>query len=399
MSWGHDGLDVATYAVFRGLWYDSAPGVSAYPEYDDLAGDVIPTRPTDYADAVASAEWEFAGTAAAPTLTFTDTGMTSGRGVYYYEVFAIDAATNASATAPANDRATNYWLGDVDGDGEVDVIPDIDTLGDTFGVCDGDLDYNNVCDVGPTDDWSSRGIPTTDSCIDFEDLIVFAINFGVVTPAKDLPLISDTVHLAWVPLDETHYVLQLTGGEGLLGLRVQAAGAVRAVTAGELLAGQHDPIFLRNLGSGLDANLAVMGGGIAGTGDLLVVETAGEIAGEDLVITARGLDNRDVTVNFSAPQGPALPTVFSLEANYPNPFNPKTTIAFALPSDQDVRLAVYSVDGRLVRLLVNERREAGRHEAVWRGEDATGRRVATGTYFAVIDAGDFHEVRKMSLVK
>ena len=71
VNWAHDGTDVATYEVYRGLWYDTTPGVSAYPEYDDLAGDVIPTRPADYDDAVASAEWEFAGTVPAGTLAFT----------------------------------------------------------------------------------------------------------------------------------------------------------------------------------------------------------------------------------------------------------------------------------------------------------------------------------------
>ncbi len=399
VSWDHDGLDVASYAVFRGLWYDTTPGTTAYPEYDDLAGNVIPTRPIDYAGAVASTEWELAGTVAAGTLVFTDTGMTTGRGVYYYEVFAIDAATNGSLAAADNDRATNYWLGDVhDEDGDVDIF-DIDQLGDAFGECDGGTYYDNTCDVGPTDDWSRVGIPTTDSCIDFEDLIVFAMNFGVVTSAKDLPAIDDTVFLAWARLDETRYALRLTGGAGLLGLRVQSATGVRSVSAGSLLADQRDPVFLRNLGGGLDANLAVMGGGVTGAGDLLIVTSGREIAAEDLVITARGLDNREVTVSFSAVTGETLPSVFALEANYPNPFNPQTTIGFALPREADVKLAVYGVDGRLVRVLVDEHRDAGRHDVIWRGDDTAGRRVATGTYFYIIDAGDFHQVRKMSLIK
>jgi hypothetical protein len=225
------------------------------------------------------------------------------------------------------------------------------------------------------------------------------MNFGVVTPAKDLPLIGDTVYLAWTRLDETRYALSLADGAGLLGLRVTADQAVAGVSAGAALSDQDGPVFLRNLGAGLDANLAVMGTGITGTGDLLIVQTTREITVEDLTVTARGLDNREVQVSFAAPTGAVLPTAFALEAAYPNPFNPMTTIAYALPQDADVRLAVYGVDGRLVRILVDERREAGRHEVVWQGDDASGRRVATGTYFYVIDADTFHDVRKMSLVK
>ncbi len=414
VSWSHDGADVASYAVFRGLWYDTTPGVSAYPEYDDLAGSVTPTRPADHAAAVASAEWELAGTVTAgEPLEFTDSWPdASARGIYYYEVFAVDAAANGSAAAPANDRATNYWLGDIDADGDVDVL-DIDALGDSFGLCDDtpgavDDDWNddavidNVIDVGPTDDVSRVGIPTTDSCVEFEDLMIFAMNFSVVDGRKTLPAIADVATLAWRQVDATHWALQLTGSQGLQALRIQAAtsaGAIRSVTAGPLLADQSGPVFLRNVGEALDANLAVFGEGFTGTGDLLVVETGEAITADQLVITARGLDNREVQVSFTAATGVELPSIYRLDQNHPNPFNPRTTIRFALPEAADVRLEVYGVDGRLVKTLVSEIREAGHHEVIWRGNDDAGRRVATGTYFYVIDAGDFHQVRKMTLMK
>ena len=47
VTWTHDGADTIAYEIYRGLWYDTIAGVSAYPEYDDLAGNTFPTRPSD----------------------------------------------------------------------------------------------------------------------------------------------------------------------------------------------------------------------------------------------------------------------------------------------------------------------------------------------------------------
>ncbi|MCA1790238.1 MAG: T9SS type A sorting domain-containing protein [Thioalkalivibrio sp.] len=97
--------------------------------------------------------------------------------------------------------------------------------------------------------------------------------------------------------------------------------------------------------------------------------------------------------------GVAPPLVFDLSANYPNPFNPLTTIRFTLPSPQPVRLAVFSVDGRRVRTLADAPYAAGAHKLVWDGASDAGRPVASGTYFLRIDAGPHQQVRKMALIR
>ncbi|MCB1185143.1 hypothetical protein KDM41_17120, partial [bacterium] len=277
VSWTHDGTDTITYEVYRGLWYDTTVGTSAYPEYDDLPGNTIPTRPSSRAVAMASAEWEYAGAVAVGTTTYTDVWPDeTDRGVYYYEVFAVDAALNGSlAAADGNDRATNYWLGDVYApvDGEVD-IDDITTLGAAFTTSPGDPGYNAETDVGPTDDWSGTGIPETDNVIDFEDLMIFALNFGVVTPTKGATPVSEVIDLAWVQREDGRWALHLVNGAGLKGLHVRADRLVGAVEAGELLAAQSGLPFVINPGARLDANVALMGRGeaISGTGELLVVD-------------------------------------------------------------------------------------------------------------------------------
>jgi flagellar hook assembly protein FlgD len=84
----------------------------------------------------------------------------------------------------------------------------------------------------------------------------------------------------------------------------------------------------------------------------------------------------------------------------PNPFNPQTTIAFELPNEQAVSLRVFDISGRLVRELVaGETMTMGRHETVWNGRDNTGRRVASGTYFYRLEAGEYSETKRMALIK
>jgi hypothetical protein len=90
---------------------------------------------------------------------------------------------------------------------------------------------------------------------------------------------------------------------------------------------------------------------------------------------------------------------FVLEQNRPNPFNPSTEIAFQLRSAERVRLKIYDVSGRLVRVLLDENRLAGRGNVIWNGVDDTGRIVASGVYFCRMTAGPFQETRRMLLLK
>ncbi len=330
--------------------------------------------------------------------------------MYYYEVFAVDAVGNASAVAAANDRATNYWLGDVVGLPEPPLSgppnglvqsSDISALGDAFGTSDGDVKYNNVIDVGPTYDWSRVGIPKTDNLINFEDLMVFSMNFGVVEATKTAPSISKTIDLAWVRYDDGRQALRLVSGSGVKGLNVRAKTRVSDVTAGDLLDQQSELTFLKNVGESLDVSVAVTGlnVGFSGSGDLFVIAAAEMIDVADLSIKVRGYDNSQLEFRMDEKSGSLAPRVFALNPNYPNPFNPMTKISFSLPEAQDVRLAVYGVDGRLVATLLNETRGPGLHEVIWNGQDSTGRQAASGMYFYRIEAGPYSQVHKMTLMK
>lgn len=89
-----------------------------------------------------------------------------------------------------------------------------------------------------------------------------------------------------------------------------------------------------------------------------------------------------------------LPNKINVEPNYPNPFNPTTTLQFSLPEQADVQVQVYDVLGRRVGTLINEVREAGMHTVTF---DAS--RQASGMYFAVFEIGQQRFVQKMMLIK
>ena len=90
----------------------------------------------------------------------------------------------------------------------------------------------------------------------------------------------------------------------------------------------------------------------------------------------------------------ATPTTFSLDRNYPNPFNPLTTIGYSLPVEIDVRVEVFDPLGRRVALLVDETQPAGRHEITFNSG-----RLASGIYLYRVTAGSFVETRTMALLK
>jgi len=96
---------------------------------------------------------------------------------------------------------------------------------------------------------------------------------------------------------------------------------------------------------------------------------------------------------------PAL-TEGSMGQNFPNPFNPQTTIEYSVPTPADVVIRVYDVGGRLVRLLVKQAVGAGQHTAHWDGTNDQGFRQASGVYFYSLDVdGRTLESRRMVLLK
>jgi hypothetical protein len=134
----------------------------------------------------------------------------------------------------------------------------------------------------------------------------------------------------------------------------------------------------------------------------------------------------DATLGQPTPVGRGLSTNFGLEAgfwgpppiatevpdgtvpaafrnglfqNIPNPFNPITTIRYEVGETGPVQVAIYGVQGRLVRMLVDEAQSPGRYEAVWDGRDTAGEGVGSGLYLYRLRVGAYTSVKKMVLIK
>lgn len=95
----------------------------------------------------------------------------------------------------------------------------------------------------------------------------------------------------------------------------------------------------------------------------------------------------------------SLPKSYALSQNFPNPFNPTTTIWYALPSASFVEVSVLNVLGQKVRTLVSEYLTAGCQSVEWNGHDDAGKEVSSGVYFYRIAAGNFTDTKKMVLMK
>ena len=127
--------------------------------------------------------------------------------------------------------------------------------------------------------------------------------------------------------------------------------------------------------------------------------TLGEEPGIIEIVSGELMNSDFSGVTMQVKKLQALPQVAALQQNYPNPFNPSTEIRFAIPTARDVQLKVYNQLGQTVRTLVDRRMKAGSYSMNWDGTTEAGHQVSSGVYFYSLEAGDFSQIRKMTLLK
>lgn len=114
-------------------------------------------------------------------------------------------------------------------------------------------------------------------------------------------------------------------------------------------------------------------------------------------------------VVLASPDAQSIPTIVvnlewsetpaTLGQNFPNPFNPTTTIPYTVEEHTTVSLAVYDVSGREIKRMFNEQKAPGSYQAIWNGTDETGFQVPSGVYFVRLEAGPTVLTKKMILTK
>jgi len=133
------------------------------------------------------------------------------------------------------------------------------------------------------------------------------------------------------------------------------------------------------------------------SGSMTIAEVVFDVLSEEATVELERVefDEGQIPVELPSP----APTYFELQQNYPNPFNATTRIRYQLPQKAKVTLHIYNLLGQVVRVLVDEKQEAGIHTVGWDGRDGGGLPVPTGVYFYRMAAGDFVRVRKLVIIR
>ena len=95
----------------------------------------------------------------------------------------------------------------------------------------------------------------------------------------------------------------------------------------------------------------------------------------------------------------SLPSNIKLSDNYPNPFNPSTTIRYDIPNDAFINIVIYDITGREISRPISKQQSAGYHSTVWKGTNQKGETQAAGIYFYQIQTKDFIKTKKMLFLK
>jgi hypothetical protein len=247
------------------------------------------------------------------------------------------------------------------------------------------------------------------------------MNYGVVAPrvVPFLPEEYDATPLAMalggsdVRGDDIAIALRLEGNvsevkglSAVIGYDTSELEFVSARLTDDMLSPLGNVFFWHGEFDGrVKVDMAVLGTGVSigGSGEVAVLTFRPLSDSYSLEVESARL--RDVSNgaldarlgDFASEAG--TPLVFRLVGNTPNPFNPVTKVAYHVPRESEVTIRVYDVSGRLVRTLVEGVVEPGRHVAVWDGLNEGGAATGSGVYFCTMEAPDFHESTKMTLLK
>ncbi len=195
-----------------------------------------------------------------------------------------------------------------------------------------------------------------------------------------------------MPADSTHWELLPYGS-------LPGAGSVSAITIGYDSTGSEAPYIAIN------SDIYYLPAGSSTWAPAYQYPVGSRINvlyWDDLLVgTGTGLYGHQFNIPTGIPTGQTSPVASNLQLypNYPNPFNPSTTIEYRLPSSGQVSLKIYDLTGRLIRILVHQYQQTGVHQVAWDGRNVRGEQVGSGIYFYQLKMGAEIRTRKMILIQ
>ncbi len=330
-------------------------------------------------------------------------------------VFVEEPAEEGRKAYVDADGDAVYLISDTDMTVGVD---DFLALVAAYGSSAGDENYNIQADVND------------DGMVDINDFLAFITSYGKTAAVSGKPLVllpginenaefllslgSDRVIAGeLVAVDVSLANVEALIGYGFaLNYDADKFEFISVAPSDEDLlksTGGETPLFHHIVADGqvTVANGIVNGTAVSGGGDIVrfvfrvlyeFEDNARFEIADGLVFDPSQLQNPAVVAGVLELQ--STPREFALRQNFPNPFNPDTTIKYDLAESADVTLQIYNVLGQVVRTLVgSEAQNAGRYQIRWNGMDDRGVSVSSGVYFYQISAGKFQDVRKLMLLK
>ena len=315
-----------------------------------------------------------------------------------------------------SDATIKAYLGDVansvdesSGDGAIDLY-DLNIWSQAYwsGVPGGTgMTYYKVkFDVGPTSTNYVDGLPDVDGAIEFEDLMIFAINYGL-SANNSLPRSApapESIALNVTDVTTADGITTVTLGCGtnpvdLKGLSLVLNGRFGSLLSAEYAGSAQDiVVFHRQEGNMVMVDMAALGAvnSIRRSGALLTLRFAGD--GEVAQVSGLARDSHNNPIQVGRVMTPVAGSI-ALDQNYPNPFNPVTNITYTVTESMPVRLDIYNVLGARIATLTHGVVDAGTHTVQWNGRSDNGQPQSSGMYIYRLTAGENVMQRTMVLSK
>lgn len=408
-----DDMDVQYYHIRSNF-------AGGYPEYADVVALGPPPHPATFGQGIFVAE------PVAPSHSFTGPQPD----LYAISVWSLSNAGKWSLLPNVQILVNDYIKGDVsddlgtekgDPDGCLSFDPEFVYLAASYWTSVGDAAFDPYMDIAPTAcSGGQEDYSLPDGNVDFEDLILFALNYRDERCSKkdgassdretvrQIAVASSLTVTAELPAysrigNEFSVPISISDGEGVAGYHLvfdydHSALEFISVQPGDVYERQDRSFFYHDADAeSIDISSVILSGEFE-AGEIAVVTFRSRVTGpvtlKDKLLDVRDWNNQKAEVEFSlvAKTG-SLPTEYSLSQNYPNPFNPTTTIELALPEACQYRLTVYNIIGQVVETFEGHA-DAGFVTLNW---NASGH--ASGLYLYRVTAGSFTATRKMVLLK